>query len=101
MYGYGAQGHLIQIQNFVRWAFLLAIFLKYFGRKNFKVEMNVIEKWYIRWFSLLTMLFSGRIYIAQGLWYFGDFCNIFLPKIAKQQKKSYQFSLGPWQWATW
>ena len=48
---------------------------------------NVIEKCYIRWLRLLTMLFLGRIYIAQGFWYFGDFRNIFLPNTDKDQKK--------------
>ena len=33
------------------------------------------------------MLFQGRIYIARGPWYFGDFCNIFLPNIDEDQKK--------------
>ena len=29
----------------------------------------------------------GRIYIARGPWHFGDFRNIFLPKVGKDQKK--------------
>ena len=33
------------------------------------------------------MLFQGRIYNVQGLWYFGDFCNTFLPNIGEDQKK--------------
>ena len=35
----------------------------------------------------LTMLFQGRIYIALGPWYFGDFCNIFLSNIGEDQEK--------------
>ena len=41
------------------------------------------------------MLLPGRIYIALGPWHFGDFCNIFLPNIGEDQKKSYDFSSGP------
>ena len=41
------------------------------------------------------MLLPGRIYIALGLWYFGDFRNIFLPNIGEDQKKSYDFSAVP------
>ena len=41
------------------------------------------------------MLLPGRIYIALGLWHFGDFRNIFLPNIGEDQKKSYGFSSGP------
>ena len=55
----------------------------------------VIEKWYNRWLRLLTMLLPGRISIALGSWHFGDFRNIFLPNIDENQKKSYDFSLGP------
>ena len=55
----------------------------------------VIEKWYNRWLRLLTVLLLGRIYIALGPWHFGDFCNIFLPNIGEDQKKSYDFSSGP------
>ena len=32
------------------------------------------------------MLFPGRIYIAQGPWHLGDFCNIFLTNINEDQK---------------
>ena len=35
------------------------------------------------------MLLPSRIYIAQGPWHLGDFCNIFLPNINEDQKKSY------------
>ena len=28
-------------------------------------------------------------------WQFGDFCNIFLPSIGKDQKNSYDLSAGP------
>ena len=37
---------------------------------------------------------AGRIYFALGPWHFGDFCNIFLPNIGKEQKKSYDFNSG-------
>ena len=49
----------------------------------------------MRWLRLLTMLLPGWIYIALGPWHFGDFRNIFLPNIAEDQKKSYDFSAGP------
>ena len=35
------------------------------------------------------MLFLGRIYIARGPWHLGNFCNIFLPNVNEDQKKSY------------
>ena len=41
------------------------------------------------------MLLPGRIYIALGPWHFGDICNISLPNIGEDQKKSYDFSSGP------
>ena len=41
------------------------------------------------------MLLLGRIYFALGPWHFGDFCNMFLPNIGEDQKKSYNFSSGP------
>ena len=41
------------------------------------------------------MLLPGRIYIALDPWHFGDFCNIFLPNVGEDQKKSYGFSSGP------
>ena len=41
------------------------------------------------------MLLPGRIYFALSPWHFGDFRNIFLPNIVEDQKKSYDFSLGP------
>ena len=41
------------------------------------------------------MLLRGRIYIALGPRYFGDFRNIFLPNIVEDQKKSYDFRSGP------
>ena len=31
----------------------------------------------------------GRIYIVRGSWHVGDFCNIFLPSIDEDKKKSY------------
>ena len=30
-----------------------------------------------------------------GLWHFGYFCNILLPNIGKDQRKSYDLSAGP------
>ena len=41
------------------------------------------------------MLLPARIYIALGPWHFADFCNIFLPNIGEDQKKSYDFSSEP------
>ena len=41
------------------------------------------------------MLLVGLIYIALGPWHLGDFCNIFVPNIGEDQKKSYNFSAGP------
>ena len=37
----------------------------------------------------------GRNYIALSPWHFGDFCNIFLPIIGEDQKKSCDLSAGP------
>ena len=34
------------------------------------------------------MLLTGRICIALGPWYFGDFRNIFLPNVGEDPKKS-------------
>ena len=33
------------------------------------------------------MLIPDQIYIARGLWHFGDFCNIFMPNIGEDQKE--------------
>ena len=41
------------------------------------------------------MLFLGRIYIARGPWYFGDYLNFFLPNVGKDPKKVFQLSVGP------
>ena len=41
------------------------------------------------------MPLPGRIYIVPGPWQFGDFCNIFLPSIGEDQKKSYDLTEGP------
>ena len=41
------------------------------------------------------MLFLGRIYIARGPWHLGDFCDIFLPNVNEDQKKSCHLSAGP------
>ena len=38
---------------------------------------------------------AGLIYIAPGPWQFGEFCNILLPSIGEDQKKSYVLSAGP------
>ena len=40
------------------------------------------------------MLLPGRNYIARGPWYFGDFCNIFLPNIDEDQKKVFPSERG-------
>ena len=37
----------------------------------------------------------GWNYIALGLLHFGDFRNMFLPKIGEDQKKSHHLSVGP------
>ena len=47
------------------------------------------------------MLFSSRIYLARGPWHLGNFCNIFLPNISEDQKKSYHLSAGPWRCVIW
>ena len=47
------------------------------------------------------MLFPGRIYIARGPWHSADFCNIFLPNISKDKKKSYCLSAEPGHCATY
>ena len=49
----------------------------------------------VSWLRLPTVLLPGRIYIALGPWHSGDFRNIFLPNVGKDQKKSYDFSVGP------
>ena len=41
------------------------------------------------------MLFPSRIYIARGLWLFGDFRNIFLPNISEDQKSPSIWARGP------
>ena len=41
------------------------------------------------------MLLPGRIYIALGPWHFGNFRYIFLPNTGEDQKKLYDFSVGP------
>ena len=41
------------------------------------------------------MLFPGRIYIARIPWHLGDFCNIFLPNIYKDQKSPTIRGQGP------
>ena len=67
----------------------LVIFLKVFFRvKTSEVEEIVIEKWYNRWLDLLTMqhvLARAGFYIVWSPWYFGDFCNIFLPNRGEDQ----------------
>ena len=85
-------GQAPQVQWFVQSAFSVANFFKsILCVKTGQLEANywiVIEKWYIRWLRLLPMLLPGRIYIAPGPWQFGHFCNIFLPNIGEDQKKS-------------
>ena len=41
------------------------------------------------------MLLPDSIYIARGSWHFGNFCNIFLPIIGEDQKKSHHLNAGP------
>ena len=66
-------------------------YLKVFCAKRELLLKNGI---YIRCLRLLTMLFPGRIYVVLCPWYFGDFCNIFLPNISKDQKKVLPSELG-------
>ena len=47
------------------------------------------------------MLFLGRVYNARGLWHLGDFCDIFLPNISKDQTSPTILSAGPWYCAIW
>ena len=48
----------------------------------------VSEKWYNRMMvPLNTMLLPGPNLHCASPWQFGDFCDIFLPNIAKGQKK--------------
>ena len=65
-------------------------FLKVFFRvKTSDVEKMVIEKWYNRWFDLLTgMLLLGPDLHCVGPLHFGDFCNIFLLNIGEDQNVS-------------
>ena len=58
------------------------------------------EKWYNRWLRLLKTSFPCRINIVRGPWHSADFCNIFLPNISEDQKKSYYLSAGPCHCAT-
>ena len=45
-----------------------------------------MEKSHNRWLDLLTRSYcSGGIYIAWDPWFYGDFCNIFLPNIGEDQ----------------
>ena len=41
------------------------------------------------------MLFPEPDLHCPGLWHFGDFRNIFLPKIGEEQKKFYHLSAKP------
>ena len=41
------------------------------------------------------MLFPGRIYISQGPWQLGDFCNIFPPNTNEDQKSPTIGGQGP------
>ena len=51
----------------------------------------------IKWLRLLTMLLTGRIYIARGPRHFGEFCKVFLPNLGEDQKKSLTIRKGgPW-----
>ena len=48
-----------------------------------------------RWLRSLTMLLPGPDLHCASPWQFRDFCDIFLPKIGKGQKKSYHLSTEP------
>ena len=92
MLGQGAQALSIEVQRFVQSAFSVDNFFKSISCvKTGEVEVNywiVIEKWYNKWLRLLTMLLQSQIYIALGLWHFGDFRNIFVPNVGEDHKKS-------------
>ena len=62
--------------------FSLAIFLKYFVRKNWQGGGESFLK-----NGTIDGYVPGRIYIARDRWHLGDFCNIFLPNINEDQKK--------------
>ena len=48
------------------------------------------------WALLNTLAMPmGRIYIELGPWHFGDLCNIVLPNIDEDRKKSYHLSAEP------
>ena len=49
----------------------------------------------------VNMSFPGRIYFARSPWHVKNFCNIFLPNISENQKKSYYLSEGPWHCPIW
>ena len=56
----------------------------FFRVKTRKVEEIATEKWYNRWLDLLaSMLLPGPD--LHCVWYFGDFRNIFLPNVGKDQ----------------
>ena len=78
-------------------AFLPANFKKkYFvAWKLARWRRSIIEKLYNRWLRLRTMLFPGRINIAWGPWYFGDYRNIFLPNVGEDHKKVLPSDAGP------
>ena len=46
--------------------------------------------------TLTNHVIAGlNLHRALGPWHFGDFCNIFLPNVGEDHKKSYDFSAGP------
>ena len=90
-----------KFNNLLNEHFPLLFFKSVLCVKSGEVEVNRYSKWYNRCLCLLHMLLPVRIYIARGPWHVGDFCNIFLPNINEDQKKSYYLSEGPWHWAIW
>ena len=55
------------------------------AKDSFRRAKNVV---FLLFCILVDMLLPGRIYIALGPWYFGDFRNIFLPNVCEDHKKS-------------
>ena len=94
---------------------LMSIFSRYFLKsilcvKTGEVDLNRYWKM-VPYISLLknsTKIATLTKHVILGpdlrcagplaLW---GFCNIFLPDISKDQKKSYQLSAGPWHCAIW
>ena len=84
-----AQDLSIQIQYFLfNEHFLLQSFLKYFVRKNLRSGDKLLLKNGTLDGYATNHVVPGRIYIVRCPWYFGDFCNIFLPNTGVKTKKS-------------